>query len=59
MLGFHSSATEDVGHESLWLALVNKVRQPSAHAEVDKWLFVMGSLRGSHRQWELLFVRCR
>ena len=24
--------TEDVGHEALWLALVNEVRQPRAHA---------------------------
>ena len=24
--------TEDVGHEALWLALVNEVRQPGAHA---------------------------
>ena len=24
--------TEDVGHEALWLPLVNEVRQPRAHA---------------------------
>ena len=31
-LGFHSSAMEDVDHDTLWLALLNEVRQPGAHA---------------------------
>merc|ERR1712136_735327 len=31
-LGFHSSAMEDVDHDALWLAVLNEVRQPGAHA---------------------------
>merc|ERR1712135_273167 len=31
-LGFHSSSLEDVNHDALWLALLNEVRQPGAHA---------------------------
>jgi hypothetical protein len=31
-LGFHSSSLEDVNHDALWLALLNEVRQPRAHA---------------------------
>ena len=31
-LGFHSSAMEDIDDDTLWLALLNKVR-PGAHAE--------------------------
>ena len=31
-LGFHSSAMEDADHDALWLALLNEVREPRAHA---------------------------
>ena len=31
-LGFHSSSLEEVNHDVLWLALLNEVRQPGAHA---------------------------
>ena len=31
-LSFRSGAIEDVDHEALWLALLNEVRQPGAHA---------------------------
>ena len=30
--GFHSSSLEEVNHDVLWLALLNEVRQPGAHA---------------------------
>ena len=29
-LGFYSSATEDVDHDTLWQTLLNEVRQPGA-----------------------------
>ena len=31
-LGFHSSSLVEVNHDVLWLALLNEVRQPGAHA---------------------------
>ena len=31
-LGFHSSSSEGVDHDALWLALLNEVRRPTAHA---------------------------
>ena len=31
-LDFHTSTIKDIDHDALWLALLNEVRQPGAHA---------------------------
>ena len=44
--------TEDVGHEALWLAVVNEVRQPIAHAD----LFSDGLGKNVHRVHSSILV---
>ena len=66
-LGFNSSA-EDVDHDALWLALLDEVRQPEAHAPncsvtdcdtiIERKLSSMGSTLHVHvkeEEWENLF----
>ena len=48
-LGFHSSANEDVDHDSLWMALLDEVRQLEAHAPNCSLADCDGSLEGSSR----------
>ena len=48
-LGFHSSANEDVDHDALWLALLDEVRQPEAHAPNCSVTDCDRSLKGSSR----------
>ena len=67
-LGFNSSADEDVDHDALWLALLDEVRQPEAHAPncsvtdcdmiIEKKLSSIGSTLHVHvkeEEWENFF----
>ena len=50
---FHSSPNEGVDHDALWVALLNEVRQPGAHATNSSFIncdgfFLRGSLMQVH-----------
>ena len=47
--GFHSSGNEDVDHDALWLASLDWVRQPQAHAPTCLVTDCNGPLKGSSR----------